>query len=811
MNINPCGKSPVISIPGNAFRVNFTYFVDPTYGDDSTGQIDEPTRPFRTIQAPSLVAVPNSVIVVRPGTYSEGIINLRPNVAWYFEPSATLVDTYFFGNQPAAILGYGRFINAGPALNYNGTGDMTFMAEHIESNYAGYAFSIRGQGKTTIQVESVIGNLLETSDVPVDVTIVVLTHAGDRSITINSSSSGHVLANIADSTVNVSGLNIRSNNIDFMYEGQSIVSTGEYYIDVLDDEFASRSFINFNFVIDRLECFGFIRSTGIPNVSDVLLQPSINLHASTIESVNNLSTRPIIDMQYTFCNLIYSRLSFSYFVPIPYIIELSGITVLTVNGSQTLNSSQIGTASVGFLRSNGNNSAGVVVANLNLSELFVTSSVISNNGFSIVYLSVINFTNIIPNPGEISIVNYARMGLFIRNGLIQYPDGGQFIVNSNELFVAGDSLEINSNNSVFISNNNRMQTRIGRIASAGSGNTYVQSSGLSGFTIGSLLLLGQNNIGLQVANGRATTQIGQIDGQNQTGNVGIDISGESQLLGSIIAIRMLDSPCLRMSTSSSAAVSDVKFSTMSINMGSSIVDISGTSSIILDGDSMRAQNATSCINLLNQGTVQIVLDQFLVTECGIGVNVAGGPDCRCWLSINNFNISNQAGSAGISIDDSILNMDGNYTLITPGNQAPLIRILGSNAELYANLGFVTSTFNNLAIESFESIWYSSKRSQTLDINGRNVEANISAPLSGTSNLTLEGPFFTQGDTNFLFVGGVNPDITRVLNPYLVSTGRSIDAGANPLLTFFCNYGVANRPLSGAIENPIGSFVVAAIQ
>jgi hypothetical protein len=86
-----------------------------------------------------------------------------------------------------------------------------------------------------------------------------------------------------------------------------------------------------------------------------------------MESIGNLSTQPIIDLQYTFCNFIYNRFSFSYAVPIPFIIVLGDITVLTINGAQTLNFDQSSTSSVGFLDVNATNLA---VANLNLSELF---------------------------------------------------------------------------------------------------------------------------------------------------------------------------------------------------------------------------------------------------------------------------------------------------------------------------------------------------------------------------------------------------------------------------------------------------------
>jgi hypothetical protein len=257
--LNGCSKSGTILVPGlNDFRINVTYFVDQIYGDDATGEVDNPARPYRTIIFPSSLAQPNSVIRVRPGVYSEGIINLRNGVTWYFEPKTILTDTYFFGSQSSSILGNATFVNDISTLDYTGSGQVSFEAKCVVST-TGYVFNIHGTGRVFIQVEEVLGNMLRTFDTQVDITINVLNQRGDRMITIEDTSSGHVMTNIANVTNNLSGLIIQSNNVDVTYEGQSAISLGDYFIDILDNPTSVQSAINLNFVVDRLECFGFIR------------------------------------------------------------------------------------------------------------------------------------------------------------------------------------------------------------------------------------------------------------------------------------------------------------------------------------------------------------------------------------------------------------------------------------------------------------------------------------------------------------------------------------------------------------------------
>ncbi|MHA6616778.1 right-handed parallel beta-helix repeat-containing protein [Pseudonocardia sp. DLS-67] len=53
------------------------YQVDPAAGDDGTGSV---LRPFRTITRALAVAQPGETIVLRPGTYDEHVVTVRPGV-----------------------------------------------------------------------------------------------------------------------------------------------------------------------------------------------------------------------------------------------------------------------------------------------------------------------------------------------------------------------------------------------------------------------------------------------------------------------------------------------------------------------------------------------------------------------------------------------------------------------------------------------------------------------------------------------------------------------------------------------------------
>lgn len=80
--------------PGPAqLNVGNTVYVDSVFGSDVTGALQDEAKPFRTLGAVSLAALPGYLVVVRPGTYAV-TTNLATvdNISWYF-PVGTFIDT----------------------------------------------------------------------------------------------------------------------------------------------------------------------------------------------------------------------------------------------------------------------------------------------------------------------------------------------------------------------------------------------------------------------------------------------------------------------------------------------------------------------------------------------------------------------------------------------------------------------------------------------------------------------------------------------------------------------------------------------
>lgn len=802
-----CNPHQTIVIPGeNLFRINLTYFVDATYGDDATGEQDNPARPFRTIGAPSAIAIPGSIVYVRPGTYAAGIIQLRQGVAWYFEKRAILTETQFQGNASSAIAGHATFINTlTPVLDYSGTGGIVFEVDEV--NYSGpdYAFLIRGSGKTNLGVTRMNGSAIRGTNSQLNVIFHAITQVGGGIIQLDDTSSGHASINITNADNSGNSIIIRSNNMDVTFESQAAISRGDYFIDILDNPSSIQSDINLNLNTDRLECFGLVRSIGIPSVIDVLRQPNLNLHISTIVSDNNPIAQPIMDLSYTTCNIAYNRLSFSYLVPIDFIIICGETTVLTVNGAQTFISDQTLTSNVGFLQVNGGATSSI--ANMNLIEATLTSRVTEVNGSSVVYFNVTNLTNIVTTPGVINIANSGRIGLFIRNALIGATGVTTLFSNNGEMFIESDNIEVQANGCAFIDNALRLQTKIGRLISSGNNNIFVRARGLTGLTIGTITMVGTGNLGLSIENNRTTINIGQIDGSAQPGNIGISAINDSQILGGVIAIRMNDNYCLDFETN--GLTSDLKVGTITVvNAAASAIHIGDNTNLILNCDNFVCANCSVPIFIENVGYNQLNFDKISIATCDSGIRITGGPNCNNVISVNDFTITNDATVAGISLESGTLTAKGNYTMRTTSRSG--VFLVNNNSKLQANLGFVTASFYNLVTDSFEEIWYSSQDSRVIDPTGSNVLVNlVAAPPS--SALTLDGPFFTNQSSNFIFTGGNNPGAVRILNPYLVAPGApNINASANPLLIMFSNYGVCNNGFANATEVPAGSITVAAI-
>jgi hypothetical protein len=121
--------------------VNQTVFVDAQYGNDATGQRENPNLPFLTLSAANDVAVSTDRILVHPGSYTTDTLVLKNGVTWTFEARAQVIG---IGDGPiftdngesvnAAIDGYGNFTTFGGFVQLTGSSTLNVIAEILQRN-----------------------------------------------------------------------------------------------------------------------------------------------------------------------------------------------------------------------------------------------------------------------------------------------------------------------------------------------------------------------------------------------------------------------------------------------------------------------------------------------------------------------------------------------------------------------------------------------------------------------------------------------------------------------------------------------------
>lgn len=121
-------------------NVNNSVFVDTTFGNDSTGQRENPNLPFKTIQSALTASIAQDVIIVRPGIYTEGNIRLKSQVNFYFELGASLLYTgpeYAFLDDGVAVVsvidGFGDFNVTNGLLSITGRSEIMMNGHNFQS------------------------------------------------------------------------------------------------------------------------------------------------------------------------------------------------------------------------------------------------------------------------------------------------------------------------------------------------------------------------------------------------------------------------------------------------------------------------------------------------------------------------------------------------------------------------------------------------------------------------------------------------------------------------------------------------------
>lgn len=98
-----------------------TVFVDPQYGDDTTGTIERFDKPFATVSAATiaiLLSYSSGTIFLKRGEYTE-TVNLENGFNYYCEPDVLFTDGGFSdvaASATSSVYGYARFEGSSPSL-----------------------------------------------------------------------------------------------------------------------------------------------------------------------------------------------------------------------------------------------------------------------------------------------------------------------------------------------------------------------------------------------------------------------------------------------------------------------------------------------------------------------------------------------------------------------------------------------------------------------------------------------------------------------------------------------------------------------
>lgn len=120
-------------VPQNIYTPNILY-VDDIAGNDATGEVGYPSKPYATIDAATADATSGNIIMVERGNYS--VTDIKPNVTYYLGVSNITANGFI-----DASYGPGSFNVYGHATIYSNQSliyDISGSTVNLECNYIGY-------------------------------------------------------------------------------------------------------------------------------------------------------------------------------------------------------------------------------------------------------------------------------------------------------------------------------------------------------------------------------------------------------------------------------------------------------------------------------------------------------------------------------------------------------------------------------------------------------------------------------------------------------------------------------------------------
>jgi len=370
--VGPTGPTGPIECPCPVLW-NKTLFVDEQFGNDATGQREDETKPFKTLNGAENSALSGDLIYVKPGSYiATSPLGVTPNLNWFFEKGTFItnngVDPLWNTNPTIKTLnvrGYGIFTATNSfVLDVFNLDSLIFEADEITSdldNGSAHIVSLTNDpskyiiraklmsnmvftdisSATTIIIEGIelitSNTAFDISDVDGQIFLQIENVITDNSFIIYRSPVPHFgtiwvntanikattfIDNITDGSItfhlNIKSLNILSNiNPNYIIQTNSGLIDG--YIGCINTslKFTDTGFLILDGVVTLI--IDYIKSTG-NNILLQLVSGNFNLTFNSIETGTTISGD-----------------SFGSFTIIDGLLQLKGKSITIIGGSITSN------------------------------------------------------------------------------------------------------------------------------------------------------------------------------------------------------------------------------------------------------------------------------------------------------------------------------------------------------------------------------------------------------------------------------------------------------------------------------------------
>lgn len=758
-------------------NINNTLFVDEQFGNNATAIREDETKPYRTITAALLAALPGDTVYVHPGNYNENGLFLKDQVNFYFEEGAFLSSGAFpmfldsDGNVTTQITGFGNFTSTNNILNIVNASNIIMFGVNFDGHFSYATPANLGQAEIELRGNNFTNfntNISGRVSLHIDAIIMQSTTLLLDATNTSSGSAQIKASHIKGGDINLGLFLIRSSPFNMQLQAQLFESvTNTQAIRIVLPTTTVLSHYQFNFQqINSVGGILYVEGNPAIDPQDQRIQPRVVLSSGTVAAISTIS---LITCTFSVVNVEFENIFYDVNMPNGYLFNFNDGSIVSFE-SQYIVSTQTSLLAGIFC---GNQNIGTSIINILVQFIFAVTSVIKYTANPIqTQLALVdaNIDVLITFPVVRAPVFDVQGNTFFTVKMMQIslPAGPDIvsIINNNmgNMTLNIGSFFYNASNSNGINSNGNLVTDINTISTDSTLTTAINVSGNSVLEVDTISMFNMTPGDVSNAllvDGNCRIDILEIN-MSQAGRA-IRVVNNGFLQGRISRINTQQGQALLSNTNGNIHLAFNEINTAGGSTGNLIgqcIIVDGNGSVWLTGEQINAQFCFDAIVVGSNNTARLSLNvhTIFIGECvtGFSVNCNGG---GLNASLQDVQIQSAFAAGFNCINSSNIVLGGNSIGLFNG---PVLFLVDGNCNFKSNLGYINSSGEVLRINSTNDVWYVAIRSETFSTS---PVVNI----TNNSTYTVGGYMRTNGPDCILFSGLIVPSNLRLLTSTLVSS------------------------------------------